>query len=154
VAGIERKDENDKTGEVAICILHMEIMWPVSMHMARLFVVAAKNEGSGMKLKIMEHKLDAASVALTLSGVVYVHTATQFRQHLKPLLNNRHKEIRVDLGRVNFIDSAGIAILVEGLQWSRDDARRFVLSGLSENVRDVFELSKLDTVFEIDNENV
>ena len=47
------------------------------------------------------------------------------------------------------MDSAGIATLVEGLQWSRSTGGRFVLSGLTENVHDVFSLSKLDTVFEI-----
>jgi len=103
-----------------------------------------------MKLEITEHKSDATSVALALSGVVNIHTATQLRQRLKPLLDGQHKEVRVNLGGVSFIDSAGIATLVEGLQWSRDDGRRFVLSGLSENVRDIFELAKLDTVFEIE----
>jgi len=104
-----------------------------------------------MKLEIMERKSNTANAALTLSGVVNIHTATQLRQHLKPLLDDKHQEVRVDLGGVSFIDSAGIATLVEGLQWSRGDGRRFILSGLSENVRDIFELAKLDTVFEIDN---
>jgi len=105
-----------------------------------------------MKLEIMEHEPDTARATLTLSGVVNIHTATQLRQRLKPFLGDRHQEVRVDLSRVNFIDSAGIATLVEGLQWSRsDDGRRFVLLGLSENVRDIFELAKLDTVFEIES---
>jgi len=104
-----------------------------------------------MKLEITEYEPDTASVMITLNGVVNIHTATQLRQRLKPFLDGRHKEVRVDLSSVNFIDSAGIATLVEGLQWSRGDGHRFVLSGLSENVRDIFELAKLDTVFEIED---
>jgi len=104
-----------------------------------------------MKLEITEHEPDATNVTLTLCGVVNIHTATQLRQRLKPFLDARHKEVRVDLNHVNFIDSAGIATLVEGLQWSRNDGHHFVLRGLSENVRDIFELAKLDTVFEIEN---
>ncbi len=104
-----------------------------------------------MKLEITEHEADAAHVTITLSGVVNIHTATPLRQRLKPLLDDRHQEVRVDLRQVSFIDSAGIATLVEGLQWSRNHDRRFVLLGLSENVRDIFELAKLDTVFEIEN---
>lgn len=103
-----------------------------------------------MKLEIMENKLDSTHATLTLNGVVNIHTATQLRQHLKSLLDHQHKKVCVDLGGVSFIDSAGIATLVEGLQWSRGDGRRFVLSGLSENVRDIFELAKLDTVFDIE----
>jgi len=104
-----------------------------------------------MKLEIEEHELDTAKAALTLSGVVNIHTAIQLRQRLKLFLDDKHKEVRVNLSNVSFIDSAGIATLVEGLQWSRGDGRRFVLSGLSENVRDIFELAKLDTVFEIED---
>jgi len=104
-----------------------------------------------MKLEIIEHKSDATNAVLTLSGVVNIHTATELRQHLKPLLDDQHKAVRVDLSGVSFIDSAGIATLVEGLQWSRGDGRRFALSGLTENVRDIFELAKLDTVFEIES---
>ncbi|MDQ6959391.1 MAG: STAS domain-containing protein [Mariprofundaceae bacterium] len=104
-----------------------------------------------MKLEIKEQELDTTSVALTLSGVVNIHTSTQLRQRLKTFLDDQHHQVRVDLSGVNFIDSAGIATLVEGLQWSRGDGRRFVLSGLSENVRDIFELAKLDTVFEIED---
>jgi len=104
-----------------------------------------------MKLEIMENKPNTTHAVLDLSGVVNIHTSTQLRQRLKPLLDDHHKEGRVDLSQVSFIDSAGIATLVEGLRWSRDDGRRFVLSGLSENVRDIFELAKLDTVFEIES---
>jgi len=39
------------------------------------------------------------------------------------------------------------------LQWSRAaEGRRFVLSGLCDNVRDIFELAKLDTVFDIESQ--
>ncbi len=103
-----------------------------------------------MKLEIVDQNLDMPNATLTLSGVVNIHTATQLRQRLKSVLDDRHKEVRVDLSNVNFIDSAGIATLVEGLQWSRGDGRRFVLSGLSEDVLDIFELAKLDTTFEIE----
>jgi len=107
-----------------------------------------------MKLEITENRPDVTHAAITLSGVVNIHTARQLRQRLKSLLDDQHKEIRVNLEGVSFIDSAGIATLVEGLQWSRGSDRRFVLSGLSENVRDIFELAKLDTVFEIESGHV
>jgi len=102
-----------------------------------------------MKIKINEHRPDTSCVQLALQGDVNIHTSPELREKLKPLLNARYKEIHIDLSGVNFMDSAGIATLVEGLQWSRNTGGRFMLSGLTENVRDVFSLSKLDTVFEI-----
>jgi len=103
-----------------------------------------------MKITINEQRQDASHVRLSVQGDVNIHTSPKLRERLKPLLNASHKEIHIDLSGVNFMDSAGIATLVEGLQWSRNSGGRFVLSGLTENVRDVFSLSKLDTVFEIE----
>jgi len=102
-----------------------------------------------MKIEINEERQDTSRVRLALRGDVNIHTSPELRERLKPLLNNSYKEIHIDLSDVHFMDSAGIATLVEGLQWSRSTGGRFVLSGLTANVRDVFALSKLDTVFEI-----
>lgn len=104
-----------------------------------------------MKLEISEIEQNNGAVRLRLDGVVNIQTAVALRKHLKPILGRKHQQIHVDLGGVGFIDSAGLATLVEGLQWSRAaEGRRFVLSGLCDNVRDIFELAKLDTVFEIE----
>jgi len=104
-----------------------------------------------MNLEIDEIKQDGKAIRLKLDGVVNIQTAVALRQRIKPLLNDTHQLIHIDLTGVRFIDSAGLATLVEGLQWSRAAAgRHFVLSGLSENVRDIFELAKLDSIFEIE----
>ncbi|TLS68731.1 STAS domain-containing protein [Mariprofundus erugo] len=94
---------------------------------------------------------DQHTVLLRVSGDVTIHTSPRLREQLKPLFSASMKQIRVALDGVGFMDSSGIATLVEGLQWARMTGGRFVLSGLSENVRDVFELAKLDTVFEIES---
>jgi len=88
---------------------------------------------------------------VTVCGKVDIHSSPQLRQALKPLLTAKRKRISIDLKQVSFMDSSGIATLVEGLQWSREHGGHFILSGLSQNVQDVFELAKLDTVFEIES---
>lgn len=88
---------------------------------------------------------------LSVSGDVTIHTSPKLRERLKPLLSEGMREVRVRLDGVEFMDSSGIATLVEGLQWSRNGGGRFVLSGLHDNVRDVLELAKLDDVFEIED---
>jgi anti-sigma B factor antagonist len=92
---------------------------------------------------------DKESATVIVRGKVDIHSSPQLRQTLKPLLTADRKRIYVDLRDVSFMDSSGIATLVEGLQWSREHGGHFILSGLSRNVQDVFELAKLDTVFEI-----
>jgi anti-sigma B factor antagonist len=89
------------------------------------------------------------SALLRVIGDVTIHTSPRLREQLKPLFSAHMKEVQVALDEVDFMDSSGIATLVEGLQWGRLTGGRFVLSGLGKNVRDIFSLAKLDTVFEI-----
>jgi anti-sigma B factor antagonist len=100
-------------------------------------------------LEMTETDLGEASVRLSVHGDINIHTAMELRKQLKALLAPKHEEVQVDLSGVDFMDSAGIATLVEGLQWSRNSGGRFILLGLTENVRDIFALAKLDTVFDI-----
>jgi len=50
---------------------------------------------------------------------------------------------------VNYIDSAGVASLVEGLKLSRGLKSAFALYGLNKHPREVLELTRLIKVFEI-----
>ena len=55
----------------------------------------------------------------------------------------------VNLEKVPYIDSSGIASLVEGLKASQDQKRRLLLAGLSPMARKVLELTNLTRLFEI-----
>ena len=55
----------------------------------------------------------------------------------------------MNLQGVKYIDSSGIASLVEGLKASRDRRTRFILFGLSRSAREVLQLSRLLGLFEI-----
>jgi anti-sigma B factor antagonist len=55
----------------------------------------------------------------------------------------------MNLQGVKYIDSSGIASLVEGLKASRDRRTRFILFGLSKSAREVLQLSRLLGLFEI-----
>lgn len=55
--------------------------------------------------------------------------------------------VGIDLSEVSYIDSSGIAALVEGFQRSRTRGSRFALVAVSDSVRAVLELARLDRVF-------
>lgn len=59
------------------------------------------------------------------------------------------KALAVQLDGVTYIDSSGIAALVEGFQLARSKQGRFVLIAPNEAVRAVLELARLDRVFPI-----
>ena len=94
------------------------------------------------------------SMILDISGDVDFANSLEARQSLLDAVReSRSHRVVVNLSQVQYIDSSGVASLVEALKASRDLGSRFILFGLRPSVREVFQLSRLNTVFEIyDNE--
>ena len=59
------------------------------------------------------------------------------------------ERVVMNLKAVRYIDSSGVASLVEGLKTSRTQNVKFVLLGLSPAAREVLELSRLIKVFDV-----
>ena len=55
----------------------------------------------------------------------------------------------IDLAQVDFMDSSGLVALVTGLKAARESGCRLVLCNVQPPVRLIFELTQLDSVFEI-----
>ena len=86
---------------------------------------------------------------IIVEGEIDMHVSPKFRDLLLNVFKKKSKGVVVDLSGVPFMDSSGIATLVEGLRWSKNEGTRFVLAGLQENVSHTLKLSKLDDFFEI-----
>jgi anti-sigma B factor antagonist len=72
---------------------------------------------------------------------------------LREVREIRAPRVLMNLGGVRYIDSSGVASLIEALKASRDLGSRFILFGLSASAREVLRLTRLLEVFEIyDNE--
>ncbi|MGE0384246.1 MAG: STAS domain-containing protein [Gammaproteobacteria bacterium] len=59
------------------------------------------------------------------------------------------RNVLVDLGAVTYIDSSGVASLVEGYQTAKKSKLKFGLVGVSEAALSVLQLARLDKVFPI-----
>lgn len=88
----------------------------------------------------------AAVVALT--GDVDLQTSPVVRQKLLESLEG-NKRVVVDLSAVNYIDSSGVASLVEAFQVSRKKGAIFSLASVSSAAMRVLSLARLDKVFTI-----
>ena len=101
----------------------------------------------------MDFKIKASEkeqIALIhVQGDVDMLTSPDLRDRLVPFFRPDIKGIVVDLSGVNFMDSSGIATLVEGLQWSRKQEREFVLAAPGQTVMNALSLTKLDKIFTI-----
>jgi anti-sigma B factor antagonist len=73
---------------------------------------------------------------------------------LHEVREKRTPRVVMNLSKVRYIDSSGVASLVEGLKACRDLNLRFILFGLSPSAREVLQLSRLLKIFEVyDNED-
>jgi anti-sigma B factor antagonist len=77
------------------------------------------------------------------------HSPAVRKALLQEIKEKKTAKVFLNLEKVRYIDSSGIASLVEGLKASRDMGSRLILYGLSKTVREVMELSRLQKIFEI-----
>lgn len=81
-----------------------------------------------------------------LGGEIDLETSPRVREQLLTCVQEA-RDLVVDLGRVTYIDSSGIASLIEAFQTARNDDLRFALTGVSQPVLRVFQLARLDKIF-------
>jgi anti-sigma B factor antagonist len=98
---------------------------------------------------ISARRLDKTTI-FDVSGDVDLATSPELRKALlHELREARVPRVVLNLKAVRYMDSSGVASLVEGLKVSRDVGARLILYGLNTTVREVLQLSKLVRVFEI-----
>jgi anti-sigma B factor antagonist len=83
-----------------------------------------------------------------LGGEVDLSWSQQARKAVLDALAKSQK-VAVHLAAVSYIDSSGIAALVEGFQNARSKGQSFVLTEVSDPVLAVLRLARLDKVFTI-----
>jgi len=99
-----------------------------------------------LDVRIDEH--DAWTV-VTLTGQLDVATAPGFRQSLQEAQYVGAQRVVVDLSGVEFLDSFGLGVLVGGLRRARLHGGRLVLAAANERVRQILEITGLDTAFQL-----
>jgi anti-anti-sigma factor len=95
---------------------------------------------------------DAVGRRVVLSpqeGLVAGGPAEEFEQRIQALLRDGHHDLLVDLRQVPRIDSRGVRALVRGHTTAQRLHARFRLACPGPHIRDVLELSRLDSIFTI-----
>lgn len=97
----------------------------------------------------MSTRTEGAYTVVELKGEVDLHFSPGLRDQLLSELDDGHP-VLVDLGEVGYMDSSGIASLVEAYQLARNNDLDFGLVGVKGPVLQVLQLARLDKVFPID----
>lgn len=90
----------------------------------------------------------SGKIVVALSGEIDMEEAPKVRRALLDAMKKK-KDVLVDLALVTYIDSSGIASLIEGLQTARKQKNDLALVSVSQRARRVLELARLDKVFTI-----
>lgn len=99
-------------------------------------------------MQISARHLDKITI-FDVTGDIDLSTSPELRKALLRELRELHMpRVVLNLKSVRYIDSSGVASLVEGLKAARDVGARFVLFGLNTTVREVLQLSRLLKIFE------
>jgi anti-sigma B factor antagonist len=99
-------------------------------------------------IRVLARKNGDVSI-LDCSGEVDLHSSTRLREALVTETDDHVPALLVNLTDVSYIDSSGIATLLEGLQLSKEAQTRLGLYGLRTNALYVLKLARLETVFTI-----
>src|SRR5438874_1785775 len=86
---------------------------------------------------------------LPLKGEIDLHVSPVVTASLTAMIEKKPQRMVIDLSDVTYIDSAGLAALIQAMQKVEAYGGKFSLAGLQETVRSIFEISRLDQVFQI-----
>jgi anti-sigma B factor antagonist len=100
-------------------------------------------------MQISTRQMPKATILDITGNINLEHSSEVRRAVLLEIRLKRSPKIILNLREVNYIDSSGVASLVEGLKASRDVGSKLVLLALSPSVYKVLQLSKLLNFFEI-----
>jgi anti-sigma B factor antagonist len=91
----------------------------------------------------------SGATVVDIIGDITLHNSPEVRKTLLVALQGGGGRVIVNMKAVRYIDSSGVASLVEGLKASRDTGIRLALVGLSPAARQVLELTRLLKLFEV-----
>jgi anti-sigma B factor antagonist len=92
-------------------------------------------------------------IVIDLSGRITLgEGSVSLRDQIQDVLTKENKQILLNLGGVSYIDSSGLGELISAHTSAKNRGREVKLLNLTKKVRDLMEIVKLSTVFDIFDE--
>jgi anti-sigma B factor antagonist len=101
------------------------------------------------QFELVEEQPDPDTRVISVSGEIHVTTAPEFSQRLNDAIVAGTKGVVIDMSGVEFIDSTGLSVLLNGLRrvTRADGSLSLVVS--NPTVLRLFEITRLDSTFDI-----
>ena len=88
-------------------------------------------------------------VVVEVDGQLIVGNRQELKQKVLDALEEGNKKFLIDFSKTGYIESSGLGVLVSLSKKIRDDGGDLRLAGLNDDLKTLFELTKLDTLFAI-----
>jgi len=82
-------------------------------------------------------------------GDIDINSAPEMKKTFDAVTKDKKEQILIDLKEVEYVDSSGLATLVEVLKNVRVYSGKFKIASLTTKVKGLFEITKLDKLFDI-----
>lgn len=89
------------------------------------------------------------SAVCYVEGEIDINTSPDIKKSFDKLISIKSPKIVVNLAKVTYVDSSGLATLVEILKNMRSYGGKLKLSNMSVKVKSLFEITKLEKLFDI-----
>jgi len=96
-----------------------------------------------------ESKGAGGVTVLKVDGQLIIGNRQELKELVQTALDRGDRRLLVDFSRTGYIDSSGLGALVSISKRIREAGGELRLSGLNDDLRSLFELTKLDTLFAI-----
>ena len=100
----------------------------------------------------VDTNLDGKVLTVILEGEIDMSSSGTVWDAVGPFIEGKKPKAKacvVDLSKVSYMDSSGIATLVRAWQTTQKNGGKLRLASLSDSVKDVFELAHVNEIFEV-----
>jgi anti-sigma B factor antagonist len=101
-----------------------------------------------MGMPYISRQVEGVSI-LDLEGEIDLYKSPEVRAEIAKLITKKNKSIVINFQKVTYIDSSGLATMIDAFQKVRAYGGKLGLISLAKSVRSVFEVSRLDKFFPI-----
>jgi anti-sigma B factor antagonist len=102
-----------------------------------------------VSVKLTTRQVGDVTVVDAVGRITLGEGASSFRDTIRELANKGDKKLLINLGEVSYIDSSGIGEMVSGFTTVTNHGGQLKLLALSKRVKDLLQITKLYTVFEV-----
>ncbi len=99
-------------------------------------------------MQITERTEDSIPI-VSIIGDIDLESSPKLREFLKPKASQKTPRLLLDFAGVNYIDSSGLATLIEYFQAVQAFNGKLALASLSPRVKNVFEIVRLEQIFSL-----